>query len=251
MNYYDKEYTVLNRGGEYIKRNLYQENLNCFIDGTYDHYNTLFNEMWGVTEYDSNGCDYERYGTKIEEGEIVMDIGANIGTFSNRALHQGAKKVYCFEPVKPTFRCLIDNCDDKCELYKFGIGDKVGKDTVYIHTCLDNLGGSSLDGKSFINYGVPIVYQENIYIETINNLYYNKVFDHIDYLKIDCEGWEDKVLQGMSDTTLIELGIKKISMEYHLPQPQMEHVIKRFELLGFKFFILYKSDGMKSLHLWK
>ena len=53
----------------------------------------------------------------IQEGDVVLDIGANIGAFSLYAEQQGATKIYSYEPDSDNFfileknstHCLKDN----------------------------------------------------------------------------------------------------------------------------------------------
>lgn len=45
----------------------------------------------------------------LPEKSVVVDIGAHVGYFALNAIVRGAAKVYCFEPNKYNFRCLLDN----------------------------------------------------------------------------------------------------------------------------------------------
>ncbi len=237
-----KEYTIINNSGDYIRKDF------SSYDMITDMYSGIYFDMWKNSDYESNGCIYQRYGCKISEGDVVMDVGANIGMFTDRALSDGASKVYCFEPLKTAFRCLIENTNDNCELYKMGISDREGSEIIKTPINFENLGGSSIDHTYTYD---PIYYSEKIYVNSIDNLYNRGIITHVDFLKIDCEGHELKVLQGMSDTTLEELEISKISIEYHniLGKKRMEHMINRFVLMGFKFFVLFGSNNI--INLWK
>ena len=45
----------------------------------------------------------------IQEGDIVLDVGANIGAFSKYALEKGALNVFAYEPEPENFDLLIAN----------------------------------------------------------------------------------------------------------------------------------------------
>jgi hypothetical protein len=45
-------------------------------------------------------------GLKINPGDIVLDLGANIGSFAIQALQFEPKLIYCFEPHPETFEVL-------------------------------------------------------------------------------------------------------------------------------------------------
>ena len=51
--------------------------------------------------YEEN--EYNRFGIKIEPGDIVLDCGINVGIFTDYALDMGAQKVYSYEANEETF----------------------------------------------------------------------------------------------------------------------------------------------------
>lgn len=53
--------------------------------------------------------EYDRFGIKIELGDVVLDCGANVGIFAQYALDLGASKIYSYECDEPHFDCLIQN----------------------------------------------------------------------------------------------------------------------------------------------
>lgn len=58
-------------------------------------------------------CDdrvYLQSGVSISTGDVVVDIGANIGVFTLYAAKQGAQ-VYAYEPVPPTYAVLQQNVE--------------------------------------------------------------------------------------------------------------------------------------------
>ena len=51
---------------------------------------------------------YFQEGVSVSPGDIVLDVGANIGVFTLCAAKQGAH-IYAFEPIPPTFEVLQHN----------------------------------------------------------------------------------------------------------------------------------------------
>jgi len=74
-----------------------------------DDLNYMYWENNECYEFEAVGSDYERLGCIIEPGDVVVDIGSNIGIFARRALQRGASRVYSFEPSSRIFSCLLDN----------------------------------------------------------------------------------------------------------------------------------------------
>lgn len=143
----------------------------------------------------------------IFKNKNCIDVGANIGNhsifFSNFF-----KKIYSFEPNQNNFRCLENNTENikNIEIYNCGLGDRNIKKTIYINPL--NMGGSSFVYKTKIKKKAKIVKLDNLI---------NKIKD-IFLIKIDVEGYEDKVIRG---------GLK---------------VIKKFRPI-----ILYESFGKKKV----
>lgn len=131
------------------------------------------------------------------KGNCVLDIGSNIGNHTLYFLLEcGAGVVHCFEPVFETFSYLkrnieLNNLQDKCILHNEGVGAKTAKAKL-INFEHKNMGSSEL---SYSNDG-------NIPIVAIDDM----VFDSkIAFVKIDVEGFEREVLQGMQKTIEREL----------------------------------------------
>jgi 16S rRNA A1518/A1519 N6-dimethyltransferase RsmA/KsgA/DIM1 with predicted DNA glycosylase/AP lyase activity len=62
---------------------------NCPL-GQEDLTNNFLKEIYDEREYD-------RFGISIEDGDIVLDAGANVGIFTEYALGKGASKVLAYE----------------------------------------------------------------------------------------------------------------------------------------------------------
>ena len=56
-----------------------------------------------------SGNEYNRFGIKIEKGDIVLDAGANVGIFTQYALDMGASQVLAYECNESLFKCYNEN----------------------------------------------------------------------------------------------------------------------------------------------
>lgn len=219
------------------------ENMNL---GKQDGNNHMFNEMF-FCDVSNYGCIYELdENCIIEKGDVVVDIGANIGVFANAAYYKGASRILCFEPTILAFNCLIKNKPDKCEIYKAAVSSRKNRiSPIYTPDNSDNTMCSTLNKVSEISEFTPIV--------SIDDLFENNVVDHIDFLKIDTEGEESFILNSISNENYSK--INKIAIEYHsdlTDKSLFEDVIKRLQYLGYKMFI-YDIPYMplKIYNFWK
>ena len=79
--------------------------------------------------------NYIKHGIKIEKGDTIFDVGANIGMFSLFAndLCAGEVNLYAFEPIPQIFRVLQLNIkrfnSDKTKIYNYGLSNEA-KDAV-------------------------------------------------------------------------------------------------------------------------
>jgi len=249
----NKLFWTLRPDGSEVLRDLKKENeffnLDSYKKGEFDANNYQWFEMFHHYSFDDIGCDYERYGCYIKEGDVVLDIGGNIGVFAHRAETRGASKVISFEPMTPTFNCLIKNAGKKTDVYKMAIGDKSGWIEFKIEGDLSNTGG----GTSVHNSGRDIVHKEMVYKLDVNELF-NNLSDRIDFMKVDIEGGEVELLNGISDENLSPL--RCLSCEFHKLNEEFEifqeKFVSRMNNLGFRSFVLFHGDGtLRTVSFWK
>ena len=160
----------------------------------------IFNEIFLINEYP----------LPKEKIKTAVDIGAHIGLFT-LFISKKAERIICFEPLKENFRLLKENIRIN------------GLKNVYVYNC--GLSSRTYKGKIFlpkktdrINWGVTSTVPTSTEISNRYQLakfvkpnFIFKKFNKIDYLKMDCEGCEFKILP------LLDLNkINFIVMEYHL-----------------------------------
>lgn len=116
----------------------------------------------------------------INPGDVVLDIGAHIGTFSALAIHRGAQ-VYSFEPLKENFKLLELNAP-LAMTYNHAISFDGETENKHIKPIGFNTGGGKMG-------------DEGEEVECKRFDYMIEMFDHINFLKIDIEGSEIGLLQ--------------------------------------------------------
>lgn len=253
----NKKFWTLSQNGTEVLRDLEQEHKTFTTDsyrlGNHDGNNFMYFEMFGMELYDSKGCDYERYDCQIQPGDVVLDLGANIGLFAHRAELRGASKVISIEPLTPTFNCLIKNKGPKTDVYKMAVGNKNEFNKFMIHTNFHHIGGATSDKSNTILNGREVIHSELVYTININELF-NNMIGKIDFMKIDIEGAEVDVLNEITDDNLSSL--RCLSCEFHKTYEEFDEFqnefIKRMKRLSFKCFELYHGNGdLRTLNFWK
>jgi len=119
---------------------------------------------------------------------VAVDIGANVGLWS-KDLAQRFERVIAIEPVATFTECLKKNVPwGNIEVWQIALGTE--DTTIDMIITEGNTGHSHID-KSTIGSG-------QVQMKKLDSLGLN--FDAIDYIKIDCEGYEVQILQGGEDT---------------------------------------------------
>lgn len=150
---------------------------------TWDH--EAIKDVYGYEEYEQV--------FHIQKKDIIVDVGAHIGTFSLKAAQQVGNQglVVAIEPEEENFTFLAAN-------------KKINrvKNIVLIHGALsDNSGTARLYSRSGHSGGFSIVEKHSSHytqvpVFTLDNLATKLCLRQVDFLKIDAEGSELKVLKG-------------------------------------------------------
>ena len=142
----------------------------------------------------------EVYGSgdrAVHPGDVVIDAGANVGTFTRTALRHGARLVVGFEPAPENIEVYRRNFHDeiaagKVILIPKGVWDK--EDTLMLKRDPHNNAADSFvllkDGSHAV--AAPLT--------TIDHALAGLKLDRVDYIKMDIEGAEVRALQGARET---------------------------------------------------
>jgi len=158
----------------------------------------------------------------------LFDVGANIGMFTVFAKTQNPNMtVHAFEPVPQTFEVLLKNIElhNLKDVYAYNVAissDDFKKETISFYPAAPGNSTSHPDTKDEIKRSIgerlsKLVFggAEDICAETrtISSMLEQLAISSLDFLKIDVEGNEIKVLEGISANDFRK--IKKFSAEVH------------------------------------
>ena len=148
----------------------------------------------------------------VSPNPIIFDVGANVGqsidrfekTFTNPTIHS-------FEPINSEFKIIHNKFGKRKNIFlnNIALGDKQEKK-------LNITAGTGNSSFNKINPGTKWIQTrskqyntseddyvtkiESVKVETLDNYCNQNNIDKIDILKIDTQGYEDKVLQGSLET---------------------------------------------------
>lgn len=175
----------------------------------------------------------------IKPGMTVVDVGANIGYFTLLAASLVGEKgiVYAFEPSPANFKLLQKNLianwyTGRVRCFSIALLDQAGQRNLHM--------ASSLPCNSSLflaeSAGAPVHLDETVRVTTkaLDEI----VQDPVDVIKIDAEGSEPFILEGMKVTLARSPGVQ-IVMEFNIQALQAagkdpKEFLKRIETLGLK-----------------
>jgi FkbM family methyltransferase len=202
----------------------------------------IYHEIYNLQDY------YNDKIKRINEGDIVVDLGANIGIFNRWAYSEGAGLVISFEPDRRYFKLLKKNAHPNSILFNAAMSDTIGETNIFES---NHLGGSNIfvsNTQNIIHYPVRTY--------SLDYLFESKLIDRIDFLKIDTEGAEQLIMKGISHENLMK--VKTISMEYHhahlgFDDDLRHQLISRLNSLGFNSYLLHlgSNNQLQLLYFWK
>jgi FkbM family methyltransferase len=210
--------------------------------------------------------DIEYYVPNFEL-KTIFDVGANIGQSAKHYRKQcKSATIYSFEPVNSTYQELFKNTRHlNINCFNIALGNESGQKQMNVSKedqfCVSN---TIVSGVSDLRHPTDIdenlieeskasktmnlnhsITSENIKIETLNNFVSQNNVTHINYLKVDTEGFDLEVLKGASNL-IAEKKIDFIETEVSMNPTNEFHVafedIKEFLLnQDYLIFGLYEQ----------
>lgn len=207
----------------------------------------LFNSVTRIeiSKYPSPELDRRIKLIQSNQIEVILDVGANIGQYGGEMRNLGFKgQIISFEPMQEAFTKLAKNAknDPLWDVYHSSLGERDG--VAVINISKNSVSSSLLNNLPQLTESAPeasFITQEEIKIAKLDTL-----FDSLQlngkkiYLKIDTQGYEEKVLEGALNSLSKINGIQ-IEMAF-IPSYEgaltYETIKQKLENFGFKLMAI-------------
>jgi FkbM family methyltransferase len=136
--------------------------------------------------WETNAYEWDR---KVQSGDVALDIGAHVGTWS--VLVSGrAKKVIAFEPEPENFSFLLQNVKPypNIEAHNQALWSSSGKATLRVAGA--NTGSHSLI-KDYVQSPSKEIEVELVKLDDV-------IHEKVNFIKMDAEGSEMEIIKGAS-----------------------------------------------------
>lgn len=178
--------------------------------------------------------DYQHhFFHEIGPDSLILDIGAQAGSFSTYAAFRTGARVISFEPSAGNYQSLLKNIEinalqDKIKPFNCAVCDKPGKRVLALDSS-DNKGSFSFYSEAEQGETVECITLQDVAKHLGDN-------EKIDLLKIDIEGGEYDLITPNNEAFFDN--VRHIAMEYHCHahlhlNGRLPRLIKQLESFGF------------------
>lgn len=176
---------------------------------------------------------------------VSVDVGANIGNHT-LLFSRISEKVYSFEPIPELFDILkkniIQNDIKNVECINVGLSNENVDSAICVET-------SGNVGKSSLEYTFDGGVRKNVSLVKGDGIFATLGIARIDFLKIDVEGHEAKVIEGMKESLLKFRPIVHMEWDHHKDDyAQWEKDIFR---KYFPEYSIFSFSNFFNKSLWK
>jgi 31-O-methyltransferase len=196
-----------------------------------------------------------RHGVEVREGDVVLDVGANVGVAAAYFASQcRAKLVHCFEPVAPICDLLRENLETlpACVVHEQGLSSAPGRASITYYpksaamsglyadperdralalTALINLGFSADEADKRLE-GRYAAQKLSCELRTLSSFLRDEAIKRVDLLKIDVERAELDVLGGIEDADWPK--IEQVVVEVHDEDGRCTAIASALQRRGFR-----------------
>ena len=196
---------------------------------------------------------YLRPGVGVGAGDVVLDVGANVGVAAAFFAVRGAGEVHSFEPIEPLFRLLEQNVSrfPACVAHGYGLGAApatteitfypraAAMSSVYADPVRDGefvqayLANNGIEGAA-AEESVRAFEEATVLsceLRTVSQVIEEHGLERVDLLKVDVERAERDVLAGIEERDWSR--IRQLVVEVHDLDGRLRAILERVRGLGY------------------
>lgn len=191
---------------------------------------------WRINTIQTKEPDTYAWIRSMEPGDLLFDIGANIGQYALLAASRGVR-VHAFEPEAQNFALLVRNISvnklsERCTAWPVALSDHLSMEI--LHLANMSAGGSCHsygDNISYSGQKKDFPFSQGSISTTLDH--FCARYGYPSHIKIDVDGFEHKVLQGGAVTLR---NARSVLVETNMNYPDHTgYIIPRMKDLGFTY----------------
>ena len=195
---------------------------------------------WRVKTLATKEPDTIRWLEAMTPGSVLVDIGANVGMYSVFAAVVRQVTVFAFEPEAQNYALLNANIDvnklsDRVLAFPLALSDEMKLDKLYLSKF--SAGGSCHSFAEQVGFDLkprPAAFTQGAFSVTLDMLVENGAVPVPDYIKLDVDGIEHKVLAG-ARKTLANPKVREVLVELNTHLPEHQAAIEMLRACGLDY----------------
>lgn len=188
---------------------------------------------------------------QIKPGDVCMDVGSHIGYFSLlMAVQSQTGLVIAIDPIKSNIvavkKSFKKNKLLNIKAYDYGLSNVEGRNVAEVYTDSDMVHFTDSVQVS----AAPSHTSSSFRVKSLDELVKESNLDNLNFIKIDVEGYEEKVLLGGMTTLKKWKPTLIIEIHAHELGKRIYHLLRK---LGYTIYNIHKehikADDIKNLNL--
>jgi FkbM family methyltransferase len=204
---------------------------------------------------DSGEIAAARKVLRSSQHPTIVDVGANVGEFAcamSKLFPAG--KIFALEPSASHFKRLSERLSAHTNAYPFHLGLSNEEAVMPLRKEKDITGLATLLRRDLSYLNIDQSYEENVNLVSGHRFCASSGIDCIDYLKIDVEGWELPVLEGLEP--LFGKGrIRACQFELTIAQLERHESFRDFwnffRANGFSLFNIKPNGALRPIQVYE
>lgn len=206
---------------------------------------------WRVKTLFEKEPDTIRWIEQMTPGSTLVDIGANVGMYSVFSAIVRNIKVFAFEPESQNYALLNANIADndlseQVVAFPLALSDRMQLDKLYLSEFSG--GGSCHSFAEKVGFDLKprkAAFAQGAFSVTLDQLVESGAVPVPDYIKVDVDGIEHKVLQG-ARKTLSNAAVRSVIVELNTHLPEHNSAIEMLQSLGFSYDSLQVQGALRK-----
>lgn len=196
--------------------------------------------LWRVNSLHTKEPDTVEWIDSFNASDLLLDVGANVGMYTILAAATRGCRVVAFEPESQNYALLCKNIyfnelSDKVTAFCVALSDETGFDRLNLSYFMP--GGSCHTFKEEVNFKLESFtpsFRQGCFATTLDALIADGVMEVPNHIKIDVDGIEHKVIEGMKQTLKHE-AVRSVLIEINTHLEEHQALMAQMHEYGFQF----------------
>ena len=186
---------------------------------------------------------------QLQESDVLVDVGANVGTYSLMAAVKRRCRVYAFEPESLNYsvlnqNILLNKVQDRVKAYCLCVGDRNGTAELQLSSFNPGTSGHQMTtGHRYNIKSTDFQFAQGTFSVTLDSLVASGSIPQPTHIKIDVDGLESQVISGATNTLS---GVKSLIVEVDTRIDAHNAMIQYLERLGFTWDPAQVADARRT-----